>query len=1237
MVKLSGPEDVRGVSLGAGAYDVLRELGRGTTGVVYEAIDRRSGAVVALKVLAAMDAESLFRLKRELRRLAHVEHEALPRLSELASDRGAWFFAMPRVHGMDFLAYAGGGAPLARDRNRALAHDQEWRLRRALAQLVEVLAALHDAAHVHRNVKPSNVLVTPEGRLVLLDTALTIGLGSEGRPAETPTYAAPEQIASHRLTAAVDWYAVGVMLFAALTGGSSPPGDLAELLDATSVGAGSGEWDWGPGVPEDLRSLCAALLAREPGVRPEIDEIRGRLGLPAPARPPLRAVFVDREGDIERLRSAMTRAPRSAARVVVRGEAGVGKSALVERVLAEAPARAIVLPARCHEGAPAPFACAEALVVTLCEYLLGVEASAVDRLRAGGMPNAARVFPALARVPAFAADRAVEEAADPAAVRGAAFRELAALLAALGASRTVIVYVDDLQWADAESLALLRDVLLEPVARCTFVATLRAEVALSRETARLVEKLETIDLARLSPDGAHALWLALGSTPDAATLAGALREAGGHPQHSMELIRAARDGRRVPPAGARPRDLLRARVAERDAVDRRLLALVALAGAPTPEAVIAQAAGLDAADAAMRVAVLSAAHLIATSGAVEARCVAACSHGVREAVLEPLRARDRGALASYQLALGRALLARAPEDDASLFAAVHHLDAARDRLAGDAERRELAELHLAASRRARALTAFDRAGAYATSGIHCLAADALQRAGDRELACSLHMERLAAEHLSGRRDAARATFDVVRSAARSAGDAAAVYVRWLALEAPAHPRDALEAGREILRVLGAPAPDPAGARHLLAERALLRWAQAGRPPASYASAPPLEDPTARRLLEVLAAMLAAADAWDQRDEALLEWIGLRIARLSMTAGIAHQTPLGFAAHAASLAAVPARRPEAAAFGELAVALARRDDRPAVVARAALAYGGFVAPWLASFEASRAGVRGALRAAEKHGDAECARRAHVVLQQLAALEGRAVGDVLDACEHAAGSSWAGSPHDEVTAVYFGYARALRGETGAPVTHDAPGPRGPARAREGDSADPPATAVALHRRALCRAELALLAGEDVARLDRWVAELDRGRGVAPGDPIEVEVWFLRALVAARACGAATAAQRARRLPALARAVRRLDAWARGCPANFEPQALVVRAELLRVVGRHREASDAYERARLSARTYGSPKREAIACELAMDHASSVGDAAAAERRRALAIDAYRRWGATAKACALAARGS
>ena len=243
-------------------FELVDELGRGGMGIVYRARDRQRGGEVALKALHEVKPAELLRLKREFRVMCNVRHPNLVRLGELIERDGGWFFTMELVAGVDFLDWVGAPAPPGRaaagDSNPATTAEpaaarrprgaptsrarwvtpvcrpvqplpppasqrpppvfDELRLRAALRGVADGLAGLHGAGLVHRDVKPSNIKIDASGRVVLLDFGVTVALDDADREiAGTYAYMAPEQAARSRDSAA-DWYAVGVMLFRAMTG-----------------------------------------------------------------------------------------------------------------------------------------------------------------------------------------------------------------------------------------------------------------------------------------------------------------------------------------------------------------------------------------------------------------------------------------------------------------------------------------------------------------------------------------------------------------------------------------------------------------------------------------------------------------------------------------------------------------------------------------------------------------------------------------------------------------------------------------------------------------------------------------------------------------------------------------------------------------------------------------------------------------------------------------------------------
>jgi serine/threonine protein kinase len=303
-------------------FAIVHRLGTGGMGVVYEAFDHERGERVALKTMRRIDPVALYRFKQEFRNLADLSHPNLVNLHELIAVGEVWFFTMELVPGVDFISHvrsapeavattetAEPGVAPARDRDReahrqgphaaerlaaaeALDPSRVARLRQALRQLAEGVSALHEAGKLHRDIKPTNVLVTPEGRVVLLDFGLSADLERSGlhhtvgeRVVGTVGYMSPEQAAGRPLSPASDWYSVGVMLYEALTGVLPIGGSSSELLEAKQRSDPPPPRAVSDGVPDDLNALCVELLRRDPEARPMGPAVLARLAAePASAR-----------------------------------------------------------------------------------------------------------------------------------------------------------------------------------------------------------------------------------------------------------------------------------------------------------------------------------------------------------------------------------------------------------------------------------------------------------------------------------------------------------------------------------------------------------------------------------------------------------------------------------------------------------------------------------------------------------------------------------------------------------------------------------------------------------------------------------------------------------------------------------------------------------------------------------------------------------------------------------------
>lgn len=649
-------------------------------GVVYEALDRERNARVALKTLRSLNGEALLRFKNEFREFQDLQHPNLVSIGELFCENNEWFFSMELVDGVSFLTYVRPGLPpneavlsaetvdvdpsdplrfhvIQPSSSQGGVSFHEGRLRDALRQLALGLGALHDAGKVHRDIKPSNVMVTRDGRVVLLDFGLAADHAQRDHKSEveivgTIEYMAPEQAAGRQVGPAADWYATGVMLYETLTGQVPFTGQAMEvLMNKQRLDAPSPRL-LAPNAPEDLSKLCAELLRFNPAARPSGKQVLEVLGMPTPASASSASLssfstssqFIGRERELFALREAFERARTSAQVMTLYGESGVGKSALVRRFTELTISRepgVVVLRGTCYERESLPFKAVDGLIDSLSRYMRRIpkaEAAALLPRKAGLL---VQVFPVLARVEAVAeAPRTPEPSQDPQELRSRLFGALRELFVRLTDRHPVLLVIDDLQWADADSLALLAELLRPPEGpNLLLVATVRS--AKGTRTHFTLPGLQELDIERLPPGEARELAAALLARAHVETglkphqIA---QEADGHPLFIDELIRHACSVGVSEGGPLQLEDALWARVMQVDATARRVLELVCLAGGRLLQQTAASAAGLSFGDFAKQVALLRVAHLLRTSGMRGTDHVEPYHGRVRAAVLAHLDA-----------------------------------------------------------------------------------------------------------------------------------------------------------------------------------------------------------------------------------------------------------------------------------------------------------------------------------------------------------------------------------------------------------------------------------------------------------------------------------------------------------------------------------------------------------------------------------------------------------------------
>jgi eukaryotic-like serine/threonine-protein kinase len=474
-------------------YDIQDVLGSGGMGTVFRAYDRERRRPVALKVMNRAGAAAILRFKHEFRTLLGVAHPNLVTLYELISDGQNWFLTMELLDGVTFLQYVRDDARATTASGpRPLTPDERARLRAAVRQLGDGIAWLHAAGKLHRDVKPTNVIVTREERVVLLDFGLAAEQGRDGRHHSTEqhvlgtaAYMAPEQAVGLPVSPATDWYSVGVMLFEALTGRLPFLGGPIEVLMDKQRFEPPAPCELVPGVPEDLNALCVDLLRRQPADRPSAHDVLRRLGSSGPAQerssnpdtqsPPLSSSghgqspsLVGRDRHRQALDEALYAMTTGRTAVLyLHGPSGAGKTALLRSFLDERIERgdAVVLAGRCYERESVPYKALDSLIDALGRHLKRLPETEVAALLPRDMASLARVFPGLRQVEARAhAPRRVFEKPDPQELRRRAFSALRELLARLGDRTPLILAIDDLQWGDVDSAALIAELLRPPEA-----------------------------------------------------------------------------------------------------------------------------------------------------------------------------------------------------------------------------------------------------------------------------------------------------------------------------------------------------------------------------------------------------------------------------------------------------------------------------------------------------------------------------------------------------------------------------------------------------------------------------------------------------------------------------------------------------------------------------------------------------------------------------------------------------
>jgi len=1255
-------------------YTLHRPVRVTGTNILFQAVREADGAPLIIKTPSGpagpRDEERYRREHGILQRLQGVSGITRPYGCERVNDRPV--LVLEEVQGVPLSEAVGRPFEVARFLELAVC-------------LASTLSEIHLRGVIHKDIKPSNIIVTPLGEPRIIDFGSATLQRTEhvdAAPAHliegTLAYMSPEQ--TGRMNRAVDYrtdfYSLGVTFYELLTGARPFQGrDALEWFHAHMAQLPRPPHELISGVPPVLSAIvmrCLAKVAEEryqsaEGLRHDLAECveglrRGALGLfvlgtrDIPSRFQLPQRLYGRDAHVATLLGGFERIVRGGRPelILVRGYSGIGKSSVVHELHKPVvQRRGFFLSGKFDQlQRDVPYATLAQAIRGLVQHLLAGTDEEVarwrERLREALQGNAqvlVDLVPQLALV--LGPQPAVPELGPAEAQHrfNQVFRQFLGVFAT--AEHPLVVFLDDLQWADLASLRLLQSLLTDDDAPpLLWIGAYRDnEVSPSHPlmmTLGEVRKakapvtdlqLEPLSLEQLRHLAGDAL---PGAGPELLEPLSKLvhEKTGGNPFFLLQLMqalhqdgllsRAPRGGWRWDAEGVRARgysdnivDFMARNLHQLPASTRHLLSLAACMGNSFSLGMLTLISGLRADEVERDLEPALQEGLVVCSAPEQYRFM---HDRIQQAAHTLTPEAERKAV---HLRIGRLLLERlsAEEVREQLFEIVSQLNTGVELISGPEERYRLARLNAEAGWRARASSAHGSAATYLALAFSLIPGEPWET--DPALAFKVRLDQASSELMSGNAAEARRLLAVLRSRARSRVDIAAAYgltheVLLIAGEIQASVSCLLE----CLGLLGMPMQPHPSWEEAAAAREEVQALLAGRPIESLVELPLMTDADMKPVMSVLARLFPSAYFTDNN---LLVLHVCRMVSLSLRYGNTNESVIAYSSLGVLLGKFFKSYEEGYAYGVLARALVDRynlaQERVRVLFNLEM-----ISYWCRPLAAAHELALSSFQHAVQTNNYlfACYIVGHLVWNRLA------MGHHLDEV-HQDGvarmdfmrkTGFVGV--EETTLIVLRYVQSLRGHSPSFGTLD------------GEGFDEKALEAALspaHMSSMvCQYWLSKMQARFMCGAypeareagDRAAAFIWSFIGIIP----LVDFHLFRALALAACCEGAQQAQRQRYLETAEEHRRQLAEWADHCPGNFRALERLVCAELARVRGRVDEAMPAYEEALRAARENGFVQHVALVCELAANFYRKRQAPFIAEAYARQAREAYARWGAHGK---------